>query len=120
MRRDEVLGPVTSPSEVGISCIMDDGFLVTARYEGYFSDRNKANRWEVYLKAEESPIVGLDVPAATGAIKGAEMQSAIGPYLETDVTYYLIVAVRRTADNAVATIASEIFVPAAPAMPLGL
>jgi hypothetical protein len=30
------------------------------------------------------------------------------------------VAVRRTADNTVATIASEIFVPAAPAMPLGL
>jgi len=73
-----------------------------------------------HLKAEESPIVGLDVPAATGAIKGAEMQTAIGPYLETDVTYYLIVAVRRTADNTVATIASEIFVPAAPAMPLGL
>ena len=54
---DEVLGPVTSPSEVGISCIMDDGFLVTARYEGYFNDRNKANRWEVYLKAENPPVV---------------------------------------------------------------
>lgn len=117
---DEVLGPLTTPSEVGISCIMDDGFLVTARYEGYFNDRNKANRWEVYLKAEESPIVGLDVPAATGVIKGAEMQSTIGPYESTGLTYYLIVAVRRTADNTVATIASEIFVPAAPAMPLGL
>ena len=117
---DEALGPLTTPSEVGISCIMDDGFLVTARYEGYFNDRNKANRWEVYLKAEESPIVGLDIPAATGAIKGAEMQSVIGPYESTGLTYYLIVAVRRTADNTVATIASEIFVPAAPAMPLGL
>ena len=72
------------------------------------------------MKAEESPIVGVDIPAATGPIKGAEMQTAIGPYPETDLTYYLVVAVRRTADNTVATIASEIFVPAAPAMPLGL
>lgn len=117
---DEVLGPLTTPSEVGIACITEDGFLVNARYEGYFNDRNKANRWEVYLKAEESPIVGLDVPAATGPIKGAEMQTAIGPYESTGLTYYLIVAVRRTADNTVATIATEIFVPAAPAMPLGL
>ena len=117
---DEVLGPLTVPSDIGIACITEDGFLVNARYEGYFNDRNKANRWEVYLKAEESPIVGLDVPAATGPIKGAEMQTAIGPYPETGLTYYLVVAVRRTADNAVATIASEIFVPAAPAMPLGL
>jgi len=117
---DEVLGPLTTPSEVGIACITDDGFLVTARYEGYFNDRNKANRWEVYLKAENPPVVGVDAPAATGNIRGAEMQTAIGPYPETDLTYYLIVAVRRTADNTVATIATEIFVPAAPAMPLGL
>ena len=117
---DEVLGPLTVPSDIGIACITEDGFLVNARYEGYFNDRNKANRWEVYLKAEESPIVGVDIPAATGPIKGAEMQTAIGPYPETGLTYYLVVAVRRTADNAVATIASEIFVPAAPAMPLGL
>lgn len=117
---DEVLGPLTVPSDIGIACITEDGFLVNARYDGYFNDRNKANRWEVYLKAEESPIVGVDIPAATGPIKGAEMQTAIGPYPETDLTYYLVVAVRRTADNAVATIASEIFVPAAPAMPLGL
>lgn len=117
---NEVLGPVTSPSEVGIACITEDGFLVNARYEGYFNDRNKADRWEVYLKAENPPVVGVDIPAATGPIKGAEMQTAIGPYPETDLTYYVVVAVRRTADQAVATIATEIFVPAAPAMPLGL
>ena len=117
---NEVLGPLTVPSDIGIACITEDGFLVNARYEGYFNDRNKADTWEIYLKAKESPIVGVDIPAATGPIKGAEMQTAIGPYPETDLTYYLVVAVRRTADNTVATIATEIFVPAAPAMPLGL
>lgn len=118
---NEELGPITAPDKVEISCITDDGFLVSANYSGYFSDRNRGDVWEVYLKAGEVPVPGVDEPAAVGDVKGAEMQSAIGPYPETGITYYLVIGVRRTADNAsVSSEVTEIAVPAAPEAPRGV
>ena len=118
---NEELGPITAPDKVEISCITDDGFLVSANYSGYFSDRNRGDVWEVYLKAGEVPVPGVDEPAAVGDVKGAEMQSAIGPYAETGEVYYLVVGIRRTIDNAAAfSEPVEIYVPAAPSAPMGV
>lgn len=118
---NEELGPITAPDKVEISCITDDGFLVSANYSGYFSDRNRGDVWEVYLKAGEVPVPGVDEPAAVGDVKGAEMQSAIGPYAETGEVYYLVVGIRRTIDNATAfSEPVEIYVPAAPSAPMGV
>ncbi len=118
---DEALGNISAPIGAEMTAIIDEGFLIAASYPGYNTDTNKANTWKIYVKADTPPVPGVDIPVATGSIKGTTLQVSTGPYPDGNKTYYLAVTVYRTEDSEESAASeSSLVLPADPLTPVSV
>lgn len=98
---DEQLGDLSTPVDVYVipSLSVNEYLRVMGSYSGFYSDRNPADTWRVYLKADTPPTPGVDAPVASGSISGGNFVVDLGPYPDGDKTYYVAVTVFRSADS---------------------
>ena len=115
---DEELGDLSAPTDVQITSVEDEAFLIFASYLGYHSDPHPGDTWKVYLKADTPPTPGVDTPVATGAVIGDSMQVTVGTYPEGSKTYYVAVTVYRDEDDEESSAGtSSLTLPADPLTP---
>ena len=104
---DEVLVPMTPPTDAEVVTDVDDYFIVFANYAAYNTDPDPATAWRVYIKEGSAPVPGVDSPVLTSSNIGAVLQARIGPYPTGGTTYYFAVTLYRAADGAETTAATS-------------